>query len=109
MAGDMLIRMPSSAPPSSATPRRRSEAKSRRRPEHGLEIRAAVTHTVYNHVDKEAERLGRSRSWHAGLYVEALGRVDQKLTPAERALLDELLRNDPERLLEPIRSALAKP
>jgi hypothetical protein len=99
--------MPSSAPPSSSTPRRRPESKNRRRPDHGYELRAAVTSAIHEHLQARAAELGRSRSWHAGLYIEALGRVDKELTPEERAAFDVLLCVAPERLLAPIRAALA--
>jgi hypothetical protein len=66
-----------------------------------------VTQPIYKHFEKQADELGRSRSWHAGLYLEALGNVDKQLTPEERARFDALLRTDPGQLLAPIRTALA--
>lgn len=81
------------------------EKPSRRRPQ-AWELRASVTADAYHHITDEADALGRSRTWHAGLGVEALARVSMKLSPSERTRLDELLR-EPTRLLEALRPTLA--
>lgn len=77
---------------------------SRRRPV-AWELRASVTEKTFSTYDRAARALGRSRSWHVGLVVEAFGQVLAQLTERERTRLDEALRN-PEQLLELLRSGM---
>lgn len=80
------------------------EGSSRRRPV-AWELRASVTEKTFSKYDREARALGRSRSWHVGLLVEAFGQILDKLSPRERTQLDEALRH-PEQLLELLRTGL---
>ena len=75
------------------------------------EVRGSVTQDAYSLLDSEAESLGRSRTWHVGMVLEAYAQLVQKLTARERADLDRLLRSasegrDLDRLLRALRPAL---
>lgn len=83
-------------PPSASGPRSKPK---------GWEIRALVTEKSFGFLDEQATELGRPRSWHVGLAVEAFAVVSQELTQQERAQLDVLLRH-PEQLLALLRKEL---
>lgn len=68
-------------------------------------MRALVTEKSFGFLDRQATELGRPRSWHVGLAVEAFAIVAQELTQAERAQLDVLLR-EPHELLALLRKGL---
>lgn len=84
-----------------------SPGNQRRRPE-AWELRASVSEDTFALMTQEADALGRSRTWHVGLVVEAMAHVSRHLTPKERARLDYLL-NDPAELLAVLRPAVADP
>ena len=83
-------------PPSASGPRSKPKA---------WELRALVTEKSFSFLDCQATELGRPRSWHVGLAVEAFAVVAQELSQQERAQLDVLLRH-PEQLLAVLRKAL---
>ena len=56
-------------------------------------------------MDVQAKELGRSRSWHVGLVVEAVASVEGKMSELERSQLDALLRR-PDELLEVLRAGM---
>lgn len=64
-----------------------------------------MTEGAFTFLDDQARELGRSRTWHVGLAVEAFAVVAQALSPAERARLDELFRR-PEEFAELLRPVL---
>jgi hypothetical protein len=83
------------------------------------EVRGSVTQAAYALLDSEAESLGRSRTWHVGMVLEAYAQLAQKLqhlrphrdVERERADLDRLLRSasegrDLDRLLRALRPVL---
>lgn len=90
---------------SSARPRTRARPRNRLRDADGWELRASVSESTFETVNQEAIALGRSRTWHAGLYIEGLVEAGKLLAPAERAHLDELLRQ-PEALGQLLRATL---
>lgn len=91
--------------------RRRRRAYLEKEATQAWEVRGSVTQDAYALLDSEAESLGRSRTWHVGMVLEAYAQVSQKLSPRERADLDRLLRaasegRDIPRLLRALRPAL---
>lgn len=64
-----------------------------------------MSEDTFSAVANEAGALGRSRTWHAGLYIEGLVKASATLSPSERAHLDELLRH-PQELGQVLRQAL---
>lgn len=81
--------------------------RSRLRDADGFELRASVSEKTFTTIRSEAGRLGRSQTWHAGVYIEGLVQASEKLSPAERAHLDELLRQ-PEALGQLLRESLER-
>ena len=81
--------------------------RSRLRDADGWELRASVTESTFETINDEAGALGRSRTWHAGLYIEGLVQAGKTLSPSERAHLDELLRQ-PEALGQLLRESLER-
>lgn len=92
--------MPPTSRPATAPDRRRHPTRVS-----AWELRAAVTEEAYDYMNDQAQQLGRSKSWHVGLVVEAFATTQRHMSELERARLDTLLRQ-PEELLKVLRAGI---
>ncbi len=73
---------------------------------HAWEMRASVTEDTFKFVYDQALALGRSRTWQAGLYVEAMAQAAKEMTPEEQTQLDVAMRT-PGALLRILRAGMS--